>query len=346
MGRLAFLCCLVALPLDGTQPAVPPLPRDNLPEKLDLEAIPVGLDGQRAVPQDNPLSEAKVQLGRKLFFDPLLSADRTIACASCHDPAHGFASPQPRAVGVGGKQGKRNAPSLFNRAYGLSFFWDGREATLESQALRPIEDPLEMGASLPEVVTRLQSHADYRARFQAVFPDGVTAANIGKALASFERTLLLGNSQVDRFRLGEITALSESEKHGMWLFESRGRCWRCHAGPNFTDEQYHNTGVSWGKSPADWGRYEVTREEDDRGRFKTPSLRGVADTAPYMHDGSLKTLEEVVEFYNQGGGKNPSLDAALAPLQLTRDEAKNLVSFLKALSALPPGEDGAGGKSK
>jgi cytochrome c peroxidase len=309
-----------------------PLPRDTLPAKLSLETIPLGLDPNRPIPKDNPLTEAKVRLGRKLFFDPVLSADGTVSCASCHQPDHGFASPQAQAVGIGGKRTPRNAPSLFNRAYGTSFFWDGREATLEAQALRPIENPLEMGASVPAAVKRLQEHAEYPEHFQRAFGDGVTAANLARALAGFERVLLLGNSRVDRFRAGNTQALTDSERHGLWLYESRGRCWRCHSGPNFTDEQLHNTGVSWGRLPLDLGRFEATRNEADRGRFKTPTLRGLTRTAPYMHDGSLKTLEEVVEFYSKGGGKNPNLDPVLEPLQLSKNDVRDLVAFLNALS--------------
>ncbi len=321
----------------------PPLPTDNLPLKLSLQTIPLGLDPKRAIPNDNPLTEAKVQLGRKLFFDPILSGDSTISCASCHQPGHGFAGAQRFGAGIGGRRTTRNVPSLLNRVYGKSFFWDGREASLEAQALRPIERSSEMGGTVARVVKRLQADKDYAARFQAAFADGVTAENLAKALASFERVLLLGNSRVDRFRAGEVQALTESERHGLWLYESRGRCWRCHSGPNFTDEEFHNTGVGWGKEPVDLGRYAWTKKENDRGRFKTPTLRGLPATAPYMHDGSLKTLQEVVEFYNQGGNKNPNIDPVLAPLHLSKDDVKDLVAFLKALSdsSREKGERGA-----
>ncbi len=158
----------------------------------------------------------------------------------------------------------------------------------------------------------------------------MTAANLGRALASFERVLLRGDSAIDRFRRkGDTRAMTVRERQGLWLYESKGRCWRCHAGANFTDEAYHNTGVGWGK--ADLGRFAVTKKEADRGRFKTPTLRGVSLTGPYMHDGSLATLEDVVEFYNRGGGANPNLDPVLAPLNLSKDEVRDLVAFLKAL---------------
>jgi cytochrome c peroxidase len=301
-----------------------------LPASLDVDKLPRGLDGPRAMPPDNPLTSARVELGRKLFFDPLLSRDRTVACASCHDPSHGFASRDPVAIGIEGKQGRRNAPTILNRAFAASLFWDGRQPTLEAQATKPIEDPLEMANTVEEVVRRLRAHADYPAKFRAAFGEPPNAANLAKSLAAFQRVLLLGASRVDAFRAGEVTQLNELEKHGLWLWESKGACWKCHSGPNFTDEQFHNTGVSWGS--ADTGRDGVTRADADRGRFKTPTLRGVAWTAPYMHDGSVATLEAVVEFYNKGGRANPNLDASIKPLDLDAREVRALVAFLRALS--------------
>jgi cytochrome c peroxidase len=326
---LALLLALGAAAPPGAAPG--PVPEDTLPANLAPDAIPLGL-GPRPVPDDNPLTGARVRLGRQLFFDPILSGDGTVACATCHRPAHGFSGGPSRPRGVGGRPAARKPPTLFNRAYGTAFFWDGRESSLEAQALRPIEDPAEMGSRLADVVGRLRAHEGYRSRFAGAFPDGVTAANVGKALAGFERVLLRGDSRVDRFRRrGDAAALTPQERHGLWLYESKARCWRCHGGPNFTDEGFHNTGVGWGKDPPDPGRYRVTRREPDRGQFKTPTLRGVALTAPYMHDGSLATLADVVEFYNRGGGANPHLDPALAPLGLTSDEVRALVAFLEAL---------------
>src|SRR5579884_3454144 len=229
------------------------LPRDTLPPQLSLETIPLGL-GPRPAAHDNPLTLERVQLGRKLFFDPILSADHTVACASCHRPERGFASGEARGLGIRNQRTQRRPPTLLNRAYGTMFFWDGRETTLEAQALRPIEDPAEMGAKVPEIVQRLDSHKEYRTLFTAAFSDGVTAANLGKALASFERMLLRGDSPIDRFRAqGAHGALTPAQRHGLWLYESKARCWRCHSGSNFSDEQFHNTGVSWGKAPLDLG---------------------------------------------------------------------------------------------
>ncbi len=309
------------------------IPKDTLPKRLNIEHVPLGLD-VRKIPKDNRLTEERVRLGRKLFFDPILSANRSIACVTCHDPNRGFAGPATGAIGILGSRTIRKAPSIFNRAYGITFFWDGRESTLEGQALRPISDPSEMGANLDEIVKRLKTDPEYKNLFEKSFKDGVNSTNLGKALASFERVLLRGDSPVDRFRVqGVRSALTDTERHGLWLYESKGLCWQCHSGFNFTDEKFHNTGVSWGKSNGDLGRFVVTKSETDRGKFKTPTLRGVNLTAPYMHDGSLATLEEVIEFYNQGGGAkgNPQLDKTLKPLSLSKDEINALVAFLKAL---------------
>jgi cytochrome c peroxidase len=310
----------------------PGLPKDILPTSLSLKNIPQGLDVNRPAPKDNPLTEAKVRLGRRLFFDPILSADGAVSCASCHDPAHGLAGKERLAKGFRGRETHRNAPSLWNRAYGTAFFWDGRETTLEAQALRPIASPTEMGGTIDEAVDRLKKHKEYPALFQDAFGESANADNLAKSLACFERVLLSGNTRVDRFRAGEVRALSDGERHGLWLYESRGGCWRCHSGPNFTDEGFHNTGVSWSQPQIDLGRFDVSKKDSDRGRFKTPTLRNVALTSPYMHDGSLATLEDVIDFYSRGGGKNPHLDEGIAPLNFTLEDKKDLVAFLMALT--------------
>jgi cytochrome c peroxidase len=322
-----LLTALAAAALAGDPP---PLPTDTLPKDLAVDDVPLGL-GPRPVPADNPLTPARVALGRRLFFDPVLSADKTVACASCHRPDRGFAGGDGPPRGVGGKPLSRRPPTLLNRAYGTAFFWDGRADSLEGQALEPIANPLEMGSTVEEAVKRLKADADYRDRFAAAFDDGVTAANLGKALAGFERTLVRGGSPIDRFRKGERGAPSREELHGLWLYESKGGCWRCHGGPNFSDEKFHNTGVSFGRAPADEGRKAATGREADRGKFKTPTLRGAGQRGPYMHDGSLKTLEDVVEFYDRGGRPDPDLDPAVKPLGLTADERAALAAFLKSL---------------
>jgi cytochrome c peroxidase len=307
----------------------PQVPADTLPKDLSIETVPLGL-AKRPAAETNPLSAARVALGRKLFFDPILSHDRTVACASCHRPNHGFSSPDAKPVGIGGRTGHRRAPSLLNRAYGTAFFWAGRTKTLEEQALEPIANPDEMGSTVADAVKKLQADPGYEKQFAAAFDDGVTAANLGKALASFERVLLRGDSAIDKFReRGDRTAMTDAERHGLWLYESKGQCWRCHSGKNFSDESFHNTGVSWGGT--DLGRHAVTKLDEDRGKYKTPTLRGVKLTGPYMHDGSLKTLEDVIEFYNKGGGANSNLDPAIKSLNLSKEEMADLVAFLKAL---------------
>jgi cytochrome c peroxidase len=328
-------CVALVLSLLGAAGLAADLPsrlaKDTLPARLPIDKVPDGLP-QRPLPKDSPLTDARVKLGRKLFFDPILSADNSVACSSCHHPDRGFASAEARPRGVRGQQVSRRAPTLFNRAYGKSFFWDGRVASLEEQALRPIENPNEMGSRIPDAVKRLQASKEYRDLFRAAFDEEVTAANLARAIASFERVLLRGDSRVDRFRRkGDHAALTASERAGLWLYESKAQCWRCHSGFNFTDESFHNTGVGWGNKPEDAGRFAVTKKAADRGKFKTPTLRGLALTAPYMHDGSLKTLQEVVEFYNKGGVANPNLDGLMKPLNLSKQEVRDLVAFLEAL---------------
>jgi len=334
--RLCVPVIVVLLVLEASGAASDPdasrLPRDTLPASPSPDVAPLGLAAGRVAAPDNPITVGKVALGRKLFFDPVLSLDRTISCATCHDPRHGLAAHEPTAVGIMGRRGRRNAPTVFNAALGQSFFWDGRATSLEEQALKPIENPNELGNSVDEVLRRLRGDADYSGRFEAEFADGVTAANLARAIASFERTLLVGDTRVDRFLAAQDRTLSTAERQGLWLFDSRGRCWMCHAGPNFSDNKFHNTGVSWGKEPLDLGRFDVTKRDEDRGRFKTPTLRGVAHTGPYMHDGSIKTLREVIEFYNRGGGRNPNLDTAVQPLNLSSDDIDNLIALLEALS--------------
>ena len=231
-----------------------PLPKDTLPETLELIRVPLGLEQVHS----DVVSEEWVALGRRLFFDPILSADQTVSCATCHQPDHGFASPEAVSVGIGGMKGTRNAPSILNTVYRKSLFWDGRTATLEEQALEPIENAVEMGHDLSNIIGRLQEDPGYSEQFVRVFGQPVSEEGLSKALASFQRVLLSGDHGVDRFRAGEFKALTTEERNGMWIFESKGQCWRCHSGANLTDEDFHNTGVSWGKEPLDLGRFDVT----------------------------------------------------------------------------------------
>jgi cytochrome c peroxidase len=278
--------------------------------------IPLGLDLYMPVPEENPITAERIDRGRELFFDTRLSRDRTIACASCHDPEKAFTDGRPAPIGVFSRIGRRNAPSLVNRGYGRAFFWDGRAPTLEEQVLQPIQDPNEMDMTLPEVSARV----------------GLPSEEISRSLASFVRSLLSGDSPFDRYVNGDRLALTSRQQSGLRLFRGKGNCTACHVGPTFSDERFHNTGVAWrGGRLLDEGRFEVTAKSEDRGAFKTPTLREIARTAPYMHDGSIATLDEVVDFYDKGGNRNPALDPELRPLRLSDDEKKDLVEFLRAL---------------
>jgi cytochrome c peroxidase len=290
----------------------------------------LGLDELLSVPENNPLASARIAIGQRLFFDSALSRTRSLACASCHRPARAFADSTPRSRGVRGGTGRRNAPAIINRAYGTSFFWDGRAESLESQVLQPIQDSLEMDLSIDEAVGRLMTDAFYRDAFADAFSEGITPTNVARALASYVRTIRSGDAPIDRYRAGDTSALSAQARRGQTLFLGKANCSACHVGPTFSDEQFHNTGVAAGTS--DGGRSLVTGREEDRARFKTPTLREVARTAPYMHDGSLATLEEVVDFYNRGGRANLGLDREIKPLGLSVGEKADLVSFLRALS--------------
>ena len=284
-------------------------------------------------PSHNLQFEAKVELGKLLFFDPRLSIDNSTSCASCHIPSAGFADPRRVSIGVGGQPGRRNAPPVLNAAYNHLQFWDGRAGSLEEQALAPIQNPAEMAETLERVTAKLKKLKGYETRFQDVFGKNVSPDGIAQAIAAFERTLISTNSPFDRFVAGDKNALSESARHGYELFQGEARCVLCHNGPNFTDNKFHNIGVPSDQTQdQDLGRYEVTKRESDRRAFKTPSLRSIALTAPYMHNGGFKTLEEVVEFYEKGGEAVAGKDVFMTPLDLTRQEAKDLVEFMKSLT--------------
>lgn len=274
--------------------------------------VPLGLDRYVPVPEDNPITVEKIALGRSLFGDRRLSRDRSVACTSCHDPDRAFSKPDPISPGVFGRRGRRNAPALINRAWGKAFFWDARVKTLEEQVLKPIEDPNEMDLPVAEAAQRV----------------GLSPAEISRGLATYLRSIMSGDSAYDRYVSGDRTALTLEQAAGLRLFRGKGNCTACHVGPTFSDEQLHNTGVAWvcGRL-ADQGGGE--------GRFKTPSLREVDRTAPYMHDGSLPSLEAVVDFYDKGGNGNPYLDRELRPLGLSAAEKQALVEFLRSLNGAP-----------
>ncbi len=299
--------------------------------------VPRGLDQYRPVPEDNALTPAKIALGRRLFHDRQLSPDGKVSCATCHDPGRAFAGDRSSAVRVGRSIGRRDVPAIINRAWGRSFFWDGRAASLEEQALQPILNPLELGASRDHVLSLVRSRS-YIRDFQRAFGADPVFEDVARAVASYVRTIVAGDSPFDRYRDGDRSALTRQEERGVAVFFGPGRCASCHSGPTFTDELFHNTGVAWRDGDngipvvVDLGRAAVTSADKDRGAFKTPTLREVARTAPYMHDGSIATLEDVVELYDLGGRFNPGLDPKIRALGLSSPEKADLVAFLRALS--------------
>ncbi len=284
-------------------------------------------------PKDNPYSAQKVELGRYLYFDRRLSADASVSCASCHDPRFAFTDGAAVSTGIKGQKGGRSAPTVINRAYSLAQFWDGRAASLEDQAKGPMANAIEMGNTHDAIVDRLKAVAGYRALFAKAFgSDEITIDKTAKAIACFERTVLSGNAPYDRYKRGDRKAMTPAQVRGMSVFVDKAKCDQCHEGANFTLNAYSNLGVGTDKPDPDVGRYAVTKDPRDWGVFKTPTLREIEHTAPYMHDGSLKTLQEVVDFYDKGGIKNKNLDEKIKPLHLTDQEKKDVVAFLLALS--------------
>ena len=298
--------------------------------------LPLGLQADAAyVRDDNPLSAGKIDLGRKLYFDPRLSRDGTISCATCHDPDKGFTDARPTSTGIGAQKGARSAPTVMNRLFSKEQFWDGRAEDLEAQALGPIQNPIEMGHTLDAMVANLKGVAVYAPQFRAAFGSpGITAEHVGQAIASYERTVLTGNAPYDRYQAGDTKGMSAPAVRGMQIFTDakRGNCVTCHAGFNFTDESYHNLGVGMDKPDPDLGRYAISKFEPDNGAFKTPTLRNITDTAPYMHDGSEATLEQVIDLYDRGGKPNAWLSKEIHPLHLSPQDKADLVAFLKSLS--------------
>jgi cytochrome c peroxidase len=259
--------------------------------------VPLGLDAFVPVPAANPLTREKVELGKRLFFDKRLSLDQTIACATCHDPAWAYSDQRATAVGIGGLIGERRSPRIVNRAYGKAFFWDGRAASLEEQVVQPIANPKEMGLAVHLAAERV----------------GLSVELVRDALASYVRTIVSGDSPYDRYVAGNTAALTAEQRTGLRIFRGKAGCTACHLGPNLTDEKRHDTGIGGGA-------------------FKTPSLREAARTPPYMHDGSLATLEDVLEFYDKGGKESPTLDTEMHPLKLTAEEKAALKALLQALN--------------
>jgi len=288
-------------------------------------------------PADNPATAEKLELGKMLYFDPRLSGSNWISCATCHNPALGFGDGLPRAIGHGQKELGRHSPTVINSAYFAVQFWDGRARTLEEQALGPIQAAGEMNQNMDELLKELAAIPGYASRFGKVFgASGISPANIAKAIAAFERSVVSRDAPYDRYWKGDKKAMSASAVNGMDLFFGKAKCSICHNGPAFTDSGFHNIGVkNHGPLKEDLGRFNVTKDPADKGAFKTPGLRHIAHSAPYMHDGSEATLMDVIEFYDRGGDVKDNLSPFITPLGLTAGEKKDLVEFLKALTGQP-----------
>lgn len=282
-------------------------------------------------PKDNPYTAAKVDLGKKLYFDTRLSAANALACASCHDPAFEWGDGRPKGVGHGMKQLGRRSPTIVNVAYGEIFMWDGRMASLEEQALAPITTDVEMNLPIDQLVERLKSIAEYGPLFQAAFPtEGISPGTIAKAIATYERTVVSGRAPFDTWIDGNEKAISDSAKNGFVLFNTKANCSACHSGWNFTDDSFHDIGLA----DEDIGRGEFfPNVMKMQHAFKTPGLREIARRAPYMHDGSIATLNAVVDHYAQGGIDRPSRSDDMKPLKLADQEKMDLVSFLDSLTS-------------
>jgi len=335
---------------------------------VELEPVlPLGLSqgaAQITGLDKNPLTRAKIELGRQLYFDPRLSVDSTVSCASCHNPAEGYTAHTTTGVGIRGQLGGRNSPVSFNRILSGPQFWDGRVDSLEAQAVGPIQNPIEMGFTHEGVVKRLGGIPVYEKQFQKIFGE-LTIDRVGEAIAAFERVLVTAPSPYDygeqlrafagldtediaddpelsvKYAAAKEAAtahpMSESAQRGRDIFFSeKGNCTACHVGANLADEKYHNIGIGMDKENPDLGRVAVTKDEKDTGAFKTPTVRNAALTAPYMHDGSVATLEEVVEWYDKGGHPNPHLSEKIRPLRLTPQEKADLVEFMKACTGPTP----------
>lgn len=344
------------------------LPLEEIKKMLDAADAhkPVGLasvvgiqlsDLGARLPADNPMTKAKIELGRQLYFDPRLSKDSTVSCATCHNPTKGWTDCDANSMGIAGQRGGRSAPTVMNRVLAPVQFWDGRAPSLEAQAVGPIGNAIEMGFTTEDAAKRLNTIEGYKIQFAKIFDGPATPENIGKAIATFERTIISGAAPFDYYQNAELYRMSppsaddtaedkaarerafanekahpmgESAVRGMKLFFSKAQCNTCHAGENMTDEQYHNLGIGFDKPNPDKGREDFTKKEEDRGKFKTPTLRNIKDTAPYMHDGSLKTLKEVVEHYNKGGIDNKWLTREkVHKLNLTEQEILDVVAFME-----------------
>lgn len=330
-------------------------PKAQIEESVKVKEI--GLLPAITFPKNNPYSKEKLTLGEMLFHDGKLSRSKQIACASCHDNELGWSDGKQTSFGHDRQRGHRNAPTIENVAFSKSFFWDGRAETLEQQALMPIQDPKEMNFSLPELIGRLAEIKTYRIAFEAAFgDDAITAKRIGYALATYQRTIRSRLSDFDRFlsastqknemlKVRYRQSMSNKAIWGLHLFRTKAQCLNCHNGPTFSDQQFHNVGLTYYKRTLqDLGRYNVTKNTDDVGKFKTPSLRGVMNSKPWMHNGVFSDMTGLLHFYNAGGIKferddkdklSPQTSPLLKPLSLTKEEIEALSAFLESITAPP-----------
>jgi cytochrome c peroxidase len=347
-------------------------PENHLPLEIEL---PLGLKAGAAnvfIPKDNPMTRAKIELGRQLFFDPRLSKGNEVSCADCHSPDNGYAKDTQFGVGVAGKTGDRNSPVSFNRILSERQFWDGRAASLEEQAVGPIQNPIEMANTHANAVATIAAIPGYKVQFENIFGRVPNIDDVGRAIATFERAIVTGPSAYDYYEplrrfeenfaaeledlesfksdepeqyaeyeklraAAEKAPMSESAKRGRALFFSeKSNCTACHVGVNFADEKYYNLGVGMDAAKPDVGRFKLSNADVDKGAFKTPTLRNITQSAPYMHDGSQKTLEEVVEWYAKGGHPNSGLSDKVKKLDLTAQDKSDLVAFMQSLTGPLP----------
>lgn len=333
VGLIALAFGLGAgVPALSAQDRMPEMEREQQAGRDEHRPAPrlLGLDLYVPVPESNPMTAMKVTLGERLFFDRDLSINRSVSCASCHRPARAFSDTVSRSRGAHGRNTVRNAPSLMNAAYRTAFFRDGRSPTLEATVLQPISNPREMNLGLDRLMRGLRRDPVYIREFAAAFEDGLSPASVAAALASYVRSLRSGDAPIDRFLAGDRQALTADAAAGYRLFVGKANCAACHVGPTLSDGEFHNTGAF--VDSGDRGRQLVTGREEDLGAFRTPSLRNVELTAPYMHDGSLRTLEAVIDFYDRGGNPNPQLDPEIRPLGLGEREKEQLRAFLLSLT--------------
>ena len=282
------------------------------------------------VPATNKMTPARVELGKMLFFDPRLSGSKWISCATCHNPAMGWSDGLPTAIGNGMNNLKRATPSIVNSAFNELQMWDGRFHSLEEQVLAPMQSPGEMNGNMNDILSRLRSTPGYVQAFDRAYPgEGVTQDTVAKALASFERTIISTGAPFDAWVHGKAKAINASAQRGFEVFTGKANCAMCHSGPNFTDEGFHNIGLDSGD---DVGRFVKQPIKISKGAFKTPTLRDIALTAPYMHNGQYRTLEEVIDHYDRGGDSKDNLDPSIKPLGLSQQDKADLVEFLKTLS--------------